>query len=109
MKTRISNYALTVGLVAGLSLTVALPVSAATADDAALDAQIEQALGMGGDAGVATAAEFEQELKERFPKCFNRFEAMAPAQREQVIDVYKDCGSLPQVAAVIRELTGPAD
>jgi len=108
MKTQISNYALTLGLVAGLSLAASLPVSAAT-DDAALDAQIEQALGMGGDAGVATAAEFEQELKERFPKCFNRFEAMAPAQREQVIDVYKDCGSLPQVAAVIRELTGPAD
>jgi len=105
MNTRISKYILTVGLVAGLSL----PVSAVTADDAALDAQIEQALGMGGDAGVATTAEFEQELKERFPKCFSRFEAMAPAQREKVIDAYKDYGSLPQVAAVIRELAGPAD
>ena len=108
MNTQISKLTLTVGLVAGLSLAASLPVSA-TAADAALDAQIEQALGMGGDAGVATAVEFEQELKERFPKCFSRFEAMAPAEREQVIDVYKDCGSLPQVAAVIRELTGPAD
>jgi len=108
MKTLMNGLSLTIALAAGLSLAISLPVSAIAAD-AALDAQIEQALGMGGDAGVATAAEFEQQLKERFPKCFARFEAMAPAQREQVIDVYQDSGYLPQVVTVIRELTGPAD
>ena len=105
MKTLTNSLKLVLGLVAGLSLATSLPVSA----DAALDAQIEQALGMGGDAGVATAAEFEQQLKERFPKCFARFEGMDAGQREQVIDVYQDSGYLPQVVTVIRELTGPAD
>ena len=108
MKTLTNAWVVSIGLAAGLSMAASLPVAAAEAD-LALDAQVEQALGMGGDAAIATEAEFEQQLKERFPKCFQRFQGMDASQREQVIEVYKDCGSLPHVAAVIRELTGPAD
>lgn len=97
----------------GLLVAISLQTSVAYAGtDADLEIQIEQGLNLGaneaGDAG-ATTAEFEQQLRERFPECLALYEGMDADQREEVVDIYRDSGSLPGIATVIRAMSGPVD